>query len=481
MAEAGAIRAGGAQVEIGADDSKLFQTLERDRQRLVEWAARVQGETAAAMGRGPMGPELPMTRRLRESQERMQRWVRENAAAPGRGDLMGGLDPERMAAASAGLGTMEVLIGRVMLSVHGLRAALNAGTAAVEMFQGGWEKAIDTFMKMPLATEVDALISRLAGLPTWAEFTAEKVRALRDELASLTNVGKLADITAGLTRDINLEGLTGQARELAELTQQVQARSREIWDAFTGAGGGADAAFRRDAALAKLDEWRKMREAGIGAAPGQAQRAKGQAALDQAWEQFAQQTMSEEDFLTYQVRRMGLAPNQAESVLSVQLSTLWDKQAKADARERAAEAARQAEEWMGQVREGFTHRFGLAEGLEASLRTPGERLAEELAGIEEVADLITPVTRARAELQALLKAQAAGVDLAAMGYKDFGIAGKAARAAQPTIGAASTFYAWEAGGMAVGRGDAMLSETRKIAENTTGLKQAIEKTVLRFG
>ncbi len=453
MSEPGAIRAGGAQVEIGADDSKLFQTLERDRQRLVEWAAKVQGQTSAAMGRGPAGM--------------------------GGGALMGGLEPGRLAAQSAGLSGMDVLIGRVMLNIHGLRTALNMATAGVEAVQAGWEKAIDTFMKMPLVTEVDALISRLAGLPTWAEFTAEKVRALRDELASLTGAGKLADITAGLTRDINLEGLTGQARELAQLIQQVQARSREIWDAFTGAGGGGDAAARRDAALAKLDEWRRMREAGIAAAPGQAQRAKGQTAVDQAWDEFAQQTMSEEDFLAYQVRRMGLAPNDAESLLSVRLSTLRDKQAKADARERAAEAAQEAEEWMGQVREGFTHRFGLAEGLEVSLRTPGERLAEELAGIEEVANLITPVTRARAELQALLKAQGAGVDLTALGYKGWELAGKATRAAAGVTATGSTFYKQDVAGMAVAQGPALLAAAQETAQNTAAIKGQITK-ILQF-
>jgi hypothetical protein len=219
--------------------------------------------------------------------------------------------------------------------------------------------------------------------------------------------------------------------------------------------------------------------------------AEGQAEQRQAvnalMDQYAKLTMSEEEYIAYQVRHGQLTQQQAEWQTAIVRETARQKDEQegvAAALQRAAEFAQSflqdAEKGFDAIVRAAEEADRGAEALTASVRTPGERLAEELAGIRAVADLITPVTRARAELQALLKAQGAGVDLAVLGYKEFGISGKSTRAAQAqSTRTASSFYASDVTGMAVGSGPALLTAAQETAQNTADIKTSIVK-ILQF-
>jgi len=204
---------------------------------------------------------------------------------------------------------------------------------------------------------------------------------------------------------------------------------------------------------------------------------QGERAVFDAEDRLARATLGTQDYLRWQGNRLPMGQDAATRVTTMDVITAQiqeDAQFVTDAFSELDAAAAKTTEEVKRLANG-------ADSLTASLQTPRERLKADLDQIRAYGNLIGDPTRQRAELQALLKAQAAGVDLAALGYKDFGLAGKGMKAAEAATGTASTFYKWDAAGMAVGRGEALLSATQEVAKNTTGLITAIEKTVLRFG
>jgi len=485
VASASGIRAGGAYVEITADDS-------------------------------------PMVRRLKESQARLQQWVTDNSRAMGAGVTRA---TEGALGEGGARGFFSGSFRGAELFETGLRfataiAATKAAVADVKIFsaaiRGDWEgtrKAAEELpfglgqivkeLSGPVDAAMKALIFDVKGLARGGGYDeGAAARMKREQLASVAafNQGNRAIAQAQSA----LDRATMSAREYARAEVEGLGLAR------------AEAAklLALKIRLIAVEEQRKA------FAQAQAALDRGESAVGQAMDQYAKATMSERDFIAYEVRHMGLAEHHAQSLLAWRLAILdvTEKQAQAEkrlgldktlaetvenVRSRVAElrgavdglgieearAQAQVAEAVGAGLLSFQEAAAQADRIKAafaelraaqgaaatrkegeslteSLRTPEERAREEVARYKELLEsgAITEDTYGRAVRKALEDAAAAMPD-----------------AVTRTIGVRGTFSALEAGRLGAGGAtDRIAGATEKTAKNTEKIARLAENLGVTF-
>jgi hypothetical protein len=340
----------------------------------------------------------------------------------------------------------------------------------------------------PVDAAAKAIVFRLKGLTEDAYDPAATARAEKDRAA------QVKAFNAGNKAIAEAEG----ALRKAALSAREYAKAE-----VDGMGLGADQAERLLALklrLIEVDEQRKefaQRQAVLG---------RGEDLIGQAMDQYAKATMSERDFIAYEVKHMGLAENHAESLLGWRLAILdaTERQREAEAkgtveRDYAASLAHLREE-AGLLRgtldplqadlekagQGLTK--ALEDGLltfreyadrmenlraalkdvqkareEAAVKAEGERLTESVR---------TPEEKAKAEIERYKQLRAGGsisqktysravrksLEDAALALPDV---------ARSTVGVRGTFNAMEAAGLGAGGvTDRIAQASEKTAKNT---------------
>jgi polyhydroxyalkanoate synthesis regulator phasin len=267
-------------------------------------------------------------------------------------------------------------------------------------------------------------------------------------------------------------------------------------------------------ALIAADERRKL------GAQQQALIERGESAVGQAMDQYTKLTMSEKDFIAYEVRHMGLAENHAKSLLNWKLAILQvtEEQALAEKRQKfdvalgesleavktrvaeirgtmdalAAEQERalkpiyeavgagtisfdEAREKTDELKAAFGELRKAQEAATAkkagddlteSMRTPEEKARDEIARYKRMLDAgtISQETYSRAVRKSIEEAAATLPD-----------------AVKHTIGVRGTFNAMEAAGLGAGGvSDRIAQASEKTAKNTEKIAQVIKDLGLSF-
>ncbi|MBM4019902.1 MAG: hypothetical protein FJ288_16540, partial [Planctomycetes bacterium] len=298
MPDAGAIRMGGAYVEISADDT-------------------------------------PMLRRLRESQARLRQWVAENSGPA----LTRGTEASVLAQGREGGGFLSGGFKGMQIAETGLKfaTAIAATKVAIKdvqmfaaLFQGNMEGARKAAEELPfglgeivkeLSGPVDAaakwFIFRLKGLDT--DDSADRAAAARAKRDRDEGV-------AAWNRYVN--AVHSVDRALAQATMSAEEFARYEVDGLRLAQTEADALLAKKLRLIQIEQQRKQAE------QFRAMQERGQNLVNEAMDAYARATMSEREFLAYQSRHMQVSASAAQQWLSWTLAAL-------DATERRQKAEKQ--------------------------------------------------------------------------------------------------------------------------------------------
>ncbi len=475
MVASSGVRAGAAYVEISADDA-------------------------------------PMMRRLKESQARLRQWVADNSGTA----LTRGTEAAGLAQGREGSGFLRGGFRGMEFAETGLKfataiAAVKVGIKDVQMFsalfRGDMEGARKAAEELPfglgqivkeLSGPVDSaakwLVFRLRGIDT--DDSADRAAAARAKRDRDEGV-------AQYNRYVVAVNAAQQAVDRASMSAREYARAE-----VTGMNLAADQAEKLLALKLRLIEVNEQQQA---AAKAKANRERGDDLIGQAMDQYARLTMSERDFLAYEVRHLGLAANQAESLLGWRQAILdvTEKQRQAEQRGRfdasfaetlrnlqleagalrgtfdaiaveEAKAAKPLDEAMdaGLITfEEYTTRLEQLKAAMAELRAAREADAAKKEGRQLTESMQTPEEKARAQIGHYRKLLEGG-DITGDTYnRAVRKALEDAAAAMPetvqkTIGVRGTFNAMEAAGMAAGGvTDRIANATEKTAKNTEKIAQ----------
>jgi len=195
-----------------------------------------------------------------------------------------------------------------------------------------------------------------------------------------------------------------------------------------------------------------------------ARREMGEGLIVDAMNQWAKATMSEREFIEYEVRGLGLAAEQAQSLLSWRLAILDATERQKQADEEWAQILQSAEDearaWHRAVEEDVAaegREWEKAWALEDSLRTPEEQARDQIGEYREMLEggYIGEDTYNRAVRKAVEDAAAALPDVA-----------------RATVGVRGTFNALEAVGLGAGGvSDRIARATEETARNTEKIAQ----------
>jgi hypothetical protein len=424
MVAPGAIRAGAAYVEITADD-------------------------------------LPMQRRLKESQARLRQWVAENSGPA----LTRGTEAAVMAQGREGGGFLGGTFRGMDIGGTGMRFAVAVQEARVaikdaqifsRLFQGDMEGARKAAESLPFglgevvnelgvgadaAARWVALRSLGANIEPYDANAAAGAKRIRDESVDQHNRG----LKAVEESQKALQRATMTAREYA----QVEVAGMNL------AADAAEKVLANKLRLIAVDEQKKE------AAKLAANVARGQDLINQAMLEYEKLTVSPREYLRLEVQAMGLTADKAEQLLAWKRAILDVTEEQAMAEARAAVEADNAIRAYQEVIDNLNEREKVrkeGQSLEESLRTPEERAKAEIDKAQELfeAGAIGSDTYNRAIRKALEDAAAAMPDIAA----------------RATIGVRGTFNAMEAAGMGAGGvTDRIASATEKTAKNTEKIAQ----------
>ncbi len=483
MPDAGAIRMGGAYVEISADDA-------------------------------------PMLRRLKESQARLRQWVAENSGpALTRGTEASGLAQGREGGGFLSGGFKGMQIAETGLKFATAIAAVKVGIKDVQMFsalfRGDMEGARKAAEELPfglgqivkeLSGPVDSamkwLVFRIKGISEDSSDSGAAAKAKRDRDEGV----------AAWNRYVN--AVHSVDRALAQATMSAEEFARYEVDGLHLAQTEAEALIAKKLRLIQIEQQRKAAE------KFQETRARGESLIGQAMDQYARATMSEREFLAYEVRHLGLAANQAESLLGWRLAILdvTEKQHRAEKRKdfdtglagtmrnleleagvlrgtfdafdvEVTRAAKPLDEAMdaGLINfDEYTERLERLKAAMAELRGAREADAAKREGQSLTESMQTPEERARAQVDRYRKLLEGG-DITGDTYqRAVRKALEDAAAAMPdamkrTIGVRGTFSAIEAAGMGAGGvSDRIASATEETAKNTEKIAQLAANLGVNF-
>ena len=392
------IRAGRAYVELTAEDAKFVEGLKRSEARLKEWVDR-------------------------------NRWSIGRDGQVHRGVSGAGAEQGLLTRSMS-----DTIIGgtiKVGAAIAAARASLKSAEIFSSLFAGNMDAARKAAESMPfglgeivkmLAGPVDAaaqkFVFRLRGLdvgdiPTGLGGAGKKDRT---EAVERYNRGvKAVEALQAAYRKATLS-----ARELT--AAEVEAMNLEA--------GHAAKVLALRLKIIEADEARKT------AAAIKAKGAEGDRLIDAEFEEFAKLTMSERDFLAYQVRQLGLSEEKADSLLRLRQANLdvmeEQKRAQEGLNALMAEAEADAQAWVNRQQEAVDadqKRYDDAYDLTQAMRAPREKAGDEITKYREMIEqgLIDPETYRRAVRSTI-------EDLAAA----------LPEAQRPTTGAGGTFSGVEA-------------------------------------
>ena len=474
MPDAGAIRMGGAYVEISADDA-------------------------------------PMLRRLRESQARLRQWVAENSGPA----LTRGSEASVLAQGQDTKGFLSGGFKGMQIAETGLKfaTAIAAAKVAIKdvqmfsaLFRGDMEGARKAAEALPfgLGEIVKELSGPVDSAMKWFVFRIKGITEDGSDRAAAAKAKRDRDEgVAAWNRYVN--AVHSVDRALAQATQTSEEFARYEVDGLRLAQTEAEALLAKKLRLIQIEQQRKAYE------KFQETRARGENLIGQAMDQYAKATMSEREFLAYEVRHLGLAANQAETLLNWRLAILdvTEKQHAAEKRKdfdtgvaanlrnleleagvlrgtfdafdvEVTKAAKPLGEAMdaGVIDFGeYTERLEKLKAAMAELRAAREADAAKREGQSLTDAMQTPEERAKAQIEKYKKLLTGG-DIAGETYqRAVRKALEDAAAAMPdamkrTIGVRGTFSAIEAAGMGAGGvSDRIASATEATAKNTEKIAQ----------
>jgi ribosomal protein L13E len=482
----GGIRAGGVYIEIGADDSSLQGRLAATQTRLRTWVAQNQAQfSKASEGALAGGAEKPGF-----------------FGGSFRGTNLLGESGLRFAVA---VQEARVAIKDVQIFSALARGDFEGMRKAAEELPFGLGEIVKT-LSGPVDEAAKQVALRLSGLSGFAYDTSAAANAEKDQ--------------ARATKAFN-EGNKAIA-EIEKALQKATLSAREYAAAeVAGMGLSADQAEKLlglKLQLITADERRKL------GAQQQALIARGESAVGQAMDQYAKATMSERDFIAYEVKQMGLAENHAQSLLNWKLAILEVTEKQALAEKRA-----HFDEQIGAMVEGIKNRVAEVRGTIDSLGLEEARAQDEIAkavgaGTLSFQEAAEQVDRIKAAFAGLRAAQGAAAtkkegealteslrtpeeeakakiarykELLALGVGAGGITEETysravrksledAAAAMPdavkrTIGVRGTFNAMEAAGLGAGGvSDRIAAATEKTAKNTDKIAQVAASLGVNF-
>lgn len=388
MADASSIRAGGAHVEISSDDA-------------------------------------PMMRNLRQTQGRLRQWVAENSGAMqiNRG-TEGAIGGDSKGFLGGGFRGMELFNTgmRFATAIAAVKVAMKDVAIASAMVRGDWEGMRKAAESLPFG--LGEIVKELSG-PVDAAFAAivNRVKGIWESPYSQAAIDKAkrdrVEEAAQHNRFLKAFSPVDDALKKASMSAREYAKA-EV-DAMNLGTAEAEKLLAAKLRLIDLDESKDASK------KRQAEAERSQHLITQAMEEHAKLTMTEEQFVAYEVRNLNLAADAAQSLVSWRLENLRvtkeQKKADEDAKKVADDrrkAEREAEEWRRvgeeaawEVRQEFSH---MAAAIEESVATPEEKLREQLGAIEDLSRrglFGSPETRKRAIKQALEEAARAMPDVAA--------------------------------------------------------------------
>jgi len=357
--------------------------------------------------------DSPMVRRLAESRARLARWAAE-AAAEGR------------------VAMTRATEGVVLAGEGGRRGFLSGGFKGVELFSTG----------MRLATAIGAAKAVMKDVQMYSALFRGDMEGAR----------KAAE-------DLPL-GLGGIVKELSG---PVDSWAKSLVYRLKGVSDKVYGPSNRKAMMAEVAAHNQKAAAVQKASDAVADSAKrGRELIAAAMDEHTRLTMSERDFIGYEVRMLNLAADQAESLLGWRLAILDATEKQKAAEEEWAAVKAGADEdnrrfWaqLDAETEEYVRKAEEAGRLVGSLRTPAEVAASDIAEARAMHEegLITDETYRRAVRRAVEQAAAALPETA-----------------RATTTVAGTFSGFAFGGLgAGGTADRVARATEDTARNTERL------------
>ncbi|HUU92199.1 MAG TPA: hypothetical protein VM238_13450 [Phycisphaerae bacterium] len=423
------IRAGRAYVELTAEDAKFVEGLRRAETRLKEWVER---------NRWSIGGRGEVTR---------------GGKAAGVGGLTG--DLEALGVAKGISAAKYIMAARLaMQNLEVISAA----------WAGDMKKAREEVEKLPYG--IGTLAKMMAGpLDAAAQKWAFRIKGLSDEGVGaglfaggpgLSKEGHEARTAAVEAYNRGVKAVEALQQAYRKATMSARELAAAEVEAMNLEAGHAGKVLALRLKIIEADEARKR------AIAITAKGAEGDRLITAELDEFAKATMSERDFLAYQVRQLGLSEEKADSLLRLREANLEVTEEQKRAQEALnalmAEAEADAAAWARSMQEAVDAdqtRYDEAYDLTQAMRAPREKAGDEIAKYREMIEqgLIDPETYRRA-------VRATVEDLAAA----------LPEAQRPTTGARGTFSGIEAYRLGSGGGiDDIAASNREIARNTDRL------------
>ena len=172
------------------------------------------------------------------------------------------------------VGGYDLLFARTLGSIHFIKYAIQAASAATWAFRGEREKTFDILTNLPLVPEMESWIRGLTGQPsmTYGE-QRDSIKGLQGDMAKGEAGGlKLVDVFDRLRSETKMIGLRDLALELAKIDEEAKKLTAEAWT-----NPSTDDALRATV-LGQIELWR---EAQIAAA-------ETKAAYEKAWKEISE-------------------------------------------------------------------------------------------------------------------------------------------------------------------------------------------------
>lgn len=434
MASPGQVRGGGVYVEITADDRPMVRRLQESQERLRRWATEASGVT---MNRGSESAAVA------QSEDR-------------KGFLSGGFRGVQILDTGMKFVTAVKAVQAIIKDVHVFSALVRGDFDGMRKAAEDLPLGLGSIVK-ELGTVADAaakaFVFRLKGVDDSAYGPSNR----KDVLADVEQYNR--GVTAIHAAQQALDKATMSAREYAKAEVDGLKLSAEDSQRLLGLKLGLIAANEKAAAVSKA----------------KANKERGETAITQAQDEYAKASMTEREYLEYQIRQMGISAEAQQNILNWKLETL-----RVTEEQKAAEAAAAAEfaQWsreadasakaLGESLQAevsaYTKNAQDAAALEQEMRTPEEKARDQIAQYQEMlgSGSITQETYDRATRKAVEDAAAATPDAAAAA----------------TVGVRGTTSTFEVGAMGAGGAADRLAES---SAQTAQSLQRIEQMMRRLG